>query len=142
MRYLAPPQPGPPSPAADRGRQVFDSIGCSLCHTPQLQTGLNVSAALSQKPVIVYSDFAIHRMGQGLADGINQGDARGDEWRSAPLWGLGQRLFYLHDGRARDLTTAIQQHASPGSEATQTVRNFAALSPQDSQALLSFLQSL
>ncbi len=142
MRYLAPPRPAPADANIQHGAQVFDAIGCTMCHTPQLQTGVNLSAALSQQTVNLYSDLALHRMGQGLADGIPQGAARGDEWRTAPLWGLGQRLFFLHDGRARDLPAAIQQHDSQGSEASQTVRNFAALEQAEREALLAFLGSL
>jgi CxxC motif-containing protein (DUF1111 family) len=142
MRFLAPPPPQPLNQTTSRGQQVFDAIGCTMCHTPQLRTGKNVSAALSQKPVNLYSDLALHNMGQGLADGISQGAAQVDEFRTAPLWGLGDRLFFLHDGRSQDLTSAIQQHDSQGSEASQTVHNFTALSRDDKQTLLSFLQSL
>jgi hypothetical protein len=59
-----------------------------------------------------YSDFAVHHMGATLADGINQGAAGPDEFRTAPLWGIGQRLFFLHDGRTSDLLGAIHAHAS------------------------------
>jgi hypothetical protein len=50
--------------------------------------------------------------GANLADGILQGAAGPDEFRTAPLWGVGQRLFFLHDGRTSDLLQAIQEHAS------------------------------
>lgn len=49
-------------------------------------------------------------MGAALADGINQGGAGPDQFRTAPLWGLGQRLFFLHDGRTADLMQTIQDH--------------------------------
>ena len=81
-------------------------------------------------------------MGDRLNDGIAQGDARGDDWRTAPLWGLGQRLYFLHDGRTRDLTDAIRQHDSQNSEARQVVANFNGLGPQQLQDLLAFLRSL
>jgi len=89
-----------------------------------------------------FSDFALHHMGRGLADGINQGLATGDEFRTAPLWGIGQRLFFLHDGRTTDLVQAIQQHASQGSESNQVINNFNNLSTQQQQQLLDFLRSL
>lgn len=89
-----------------------------------------------------YSDFAVHQMGTGLADGVSQGTADGGEFRSAPLWGVGQRIFFLHDGRTKDLKAAIQQHASNGSEANSVIRNFNMLSVSDQQALLNFLRSL
>jgi CxxC motif-containing protein (DUF1111 family) len=81
-------------------------------------------------------------MGTGLADGVSQGNANGDEFRSAPLWGIGQRIFFLHDGRTSDLLQAIRQHASPGSEANAVIANFNALGAQMQQQLLTFLRSL
>lgn len=142
MRFLAPPLPAPPNPTADRGRALFDSIGCAACHTPNLRTGRSSIAALSEKNVRLYSDLALHRMGQRLADGVNQGEARGDDWRTAPLWGLGQRIFFLHDGRTRDLVDAIRQHDSPGSEARIVIQNFNGLTPAQRQDLIVFLRSL
>jgi CxxC motif-containing protein (DUF1111 family) len=81
-------------------------------------------------------------MGQGLADGISQGAAGPDEFRTAPLWGLGERVFFLHDGRTSNLLTAIQAHSSQGSEANQIVRQFNSLGSQQQQDLLNFLRSL
>jgi CxxC motif-containing protein (DUF1111 family) len=87
-------------------------------------------------------------MGPGLADQISQGVAGGDEFRTAPLWGLGQRLFFLHDGRRTDLLQVIRDHSStanaqfPASEANTVVANFFRLSPSDQQAVLNFLRSL
>jgi len=81
-------------------------------------------------------------MGDGLADGVSQGAAGGREFRTAPLWGVGQRIFFLHDGRTKDLGQAIAQHASRGSEANQVIQNFNALAGADKQALFNFLRSL
>jgi CxxC motif-containing protein (DUF1111 family) len=81
-------------------------------------------------------------MGTNLADGVSQGVAGPDEFRSAPLWGLGQRIFFLHDGRTKDLIDAIRQHASLGSEANGVINNYNQLSPQRQQDLLNFLRSL
>jgi len=81
-------------------------------------------------------------MGTKLADGVLQGVAGPDEFRSAPLWGLGQRIFFLHDGRTKDLIDAIRQHASSGSEANGVINNYNQLSPQRQQDLLNFLRSL
>jgi CxxC motif-containing protein (DUF1111 family) len=97
---------------------------------------------LSKVPVNAFSDIEIHHMGTGLADNVSQGTAGGDQFRTAPLWGLGQRIFLLHDGRTTNLVTAIQDHASSGSEATTVVDNFNDLSPAQQQALLDFLRSL
>jgi CxxC motif-containing protein (DUF1111 family) len=139
MRYLAPP---PPPPPASTGSALFASAGCNMCHTPQLTTGNSESAALAQQPVNLYSDLALHHMGQTLNDGITQGVAQGDQFRTAPLWGLGGRIFLLHDGRTTDLMQAIQLHSSPGSEANAVIANFQALTAPQQQAILNFLRSL
>ena len=118
-----------------------------------------------------YSDFAIHHMGSNLADGIVQGQAGPDQFRTAPLWGVGQRLFFLHDGRTSDLLQAIEAHYSPGSscvvsqsvqqfnansqsfqassqsrtcgsEANAVIGNFNGLKSSQKQDLLNFLRSL
>jgi CxxC motif-containing protein (DUF1111 family) len=81
-------------------------------------------------------------MGNGLPDGITQGTAGPDEFRSAPLWGLSQRIFLLHDGRTTDLIQAILAHQSPGSEANGVISNFQNLAPSDQQDILNFLRSL
>ena len=79
-------------------------------------------------------------MGQALDDGIAQGLAQGQDWRTAPLWGLGDRIFLLHDGRTKDLAEAIRLHDSPGSEARAVAANYAAL--PDGQKQENFLRSL
>jgi len=86
-------------------------------------------------------------MGPNLDDGISQGQARSNEFRTAPLWGLGQRIFFLHDGRTRDLMVAIQEHRGGKgpkleSEANEVVKRFDRLSRKDKQDLLNFLRSL
>ena len=142
MRLLAPPQPAAPSRSSTHGAAVFASVGCALCHRPMMTTGSVGDPAFTNQPVRLYSDLLVHRMGVGLADGITQGGAGPDEFRTAPLWGLGQRVFFLHDGRTSDLLQAIAAHAGPGSEASRVVWNFGELSPQDQQDLLNFLRSL
>jgi CxxC motif-containing protein (DUF1111 family) len=150
MRLLAPPAPAAPTASTQRGNAVFVTIGCALCHTPTLTTGraissgsyVSPSAALSNQQAHLFSDLLVHHMGSGLADGITQGQAGPDEFRTAPLWGVGQRVYFLHDGRTSNLIQAIADHASSGSEANQVVRNFQSLNPRDQQDLLNFLRSL
>jgi len=89
-----------------------------------------------------YSDFALHNMGKGLSDGITQGAAGSQQFRTAPLWGLGQRLFFLHDGRTSYLVVAIEDHNSIGSEAIQVVKAYNKLNATQQQDLLNFLRSL
>jgi CxxC motif-containing protein (DUF1111 family) len=152
MRFLAPPTPSTSSPGGAtsiaRGKNLFTTVGCALCHTPQLFTGASTIPALHNKPVRLYSDVVLHNMGAGLADDIIQGQAGPDEFRTAPLWGLGQRIFFLHDGRTKDLVEAIRAHKSAAtaryraSEANTSVDRFEALGAQQKQDLLNFLRSL
>jgi len=148
MRLLDQPQPAPSTPSTVHGQQVFGKIGCALCHTPSFATGQSTVTALSNVQVNLFSDLLIHHMGPKLADSVSQGGAGGDEFRTAPLWGLGQRIYFLHDGRASDLLKAIRSHASNGnsqygdSEANAVIDNFKGLSEHDQQDLLNFLRSL
>jgi len=146
MRFLDAPQPSPNTPGGAvsiaNGKQKFSDVGCALCHTPSFTTGNSTVAALNNKPVNLFSDLLVHDMGVGLADGVSQGEAGPREFRSAPLWGLGQRIFFLHDGRTSDLLRAIREHASQGSEANGAVSNFNNLREGQKQDLLNFLRSL
>jgi CxxC motif-containing protein (DUF1111 family) len=154
QRFLAPPTPVSSFPGASsssvlKGKGLFTTVGCALCHTPTLRTSRKTtSAALSDKAANLYSDLALHAMGPGLADEVAQGLASGDEFRTAPLWGLGKRLFFLHDGRTNDLHVAIQEHKSAGnsrfgpSEANAVIDRFNRLDERDKQDLLNFLRSL
>jgi CxxC motif-containing protein (DUF1111 family) len=81
-------------------------------------------------------------MGTALADGVSQGIANGNQFRTAPLWGVGQRIFLHHDGRNKDVPSAILAHSSPGSEANAVIQNYNMLSLSDKQALVNFLRSL
>jgi CxxC motif-containing protein (DUF1111 family) len=146
QRFLAPPTPSPDTPGGAtsiaNGRQKFMEIGCALCHTPSFTTGNSAVAALRNKPVNLFSDLLVHDMGVGLADGISQGEAGPREFRTSPLWGLGQRIFFLHDGRTSNLVRAIREHASSGSEANGVISNYNNLSESRKQDLLNFLRSL
>jgi CxxC motif-containing protein (DUF1111 family) len=152
MRFLAPPEPSPDAPGGalslQRGRALFDAVGCALCHTPTLQTGASTVAALDRQAVNLYSDLLLHDMGSGLGDEVVQGLAGPRDFRTAPLWGLGQRIFFLHDGRTRDLREAIEAHRTVGrggrapSEANAVVKRFDALTEPQKQDVLNFLRSL
>ena len=155
MRFTDAPQPvANPSPSAQRGAAMFSQIGCALCHTTQMTTApVMNSLVLQNRPVNLFSDLLVHHMGPRLADGISQGQAGPDEFRTAPLWGIGQRIFFLHDGRTGDLLQAIHAHKSnagtgaggisyPPSEANQVIDNFEMLSRSDKQSILDFLRSL
>jgi CxxC motif-containing protein (DUF1111 family) len=81
-------------------------------------------------------------MGKDLEDGITQGGAGPDEFRTAPLWGAGQRIFFLHDGRTTNLLDAIKAHKSQGSEANKVIDHFNGLHTREKQDILNFLRSL
>ena len=159
MRLSAPPTPTTHTPSELNGQALFSGVGCALCHSATLQTGPSTFGGMSHMAIHPYSDFALHHMGPSLADGVSQGLAAGDEFRTAPLWGVGQRLFFLHDGRTGDLLVAIEAHASTGkncranppsiavneacnSEANEVLVRFNALSPAQRQDILNFLRSL
>ena len=148
MRMLAPPAPATPS--SEKGGATFSRIGCVHCHTPSFTTGAKIasgswtspSAALSNQTANLYSDLLVHHMGKRLADGITQGGAGPDEFRTAPLWGVGQRIFFLHDGRTTSLVEAIRDHQSDGSEANEVIKRFNRLTTQEQQDVIDFLRSL
>src|SRR6202043_3967801 len=150
MRMLAPPTPAPDTPSIVNGRATFTRVGCAHCHTPSFTTGKMIasgastipSAALSNQIVNLFSDLLVHHMGRGLADGITQGGAGPDEFRTAPLWGVGQRVFFLHDGRTTNLVEAIRDHKSRGSEANKVIEHFNRLTTQEQQEVINFLRSL
>ena len=158
MRLLAPPTASTRTASESSGQVLFAQVGCTLCHSADLETGESTFSGMSHIKIHPYSDFALHHMGPDLADHISQGLASGDEFRTTPLWGLGQRLFFIHDGRTTDLQAAIQAHASSdshcrttfhftgdevcGSEANVVILRFNALSSTQKQDILNFLRSL
>ena len=147
QRLLAPPTPSSDTPGGARsiarGRAAFESTGCALCHSPTLRTSDTAAlAVLRNQAANLFSDLLVHDMGGGLADGVSQGQAGPRDFRTAPLWGLGQRVFFLHDGRTADLGEAIQAHASDGSEANSVINSFNTLSESTKQDIFNFLRSL
>jgi CxxC motif-containing protein (DUF1111 family) len=154
MRFLAPPTPGNcpggNSASCTNGQTQFNSIGCVLCHTTSFTTpASSVGPALSNQVATLYSDLVLHHMGPCLADNVVQGAAQGDMFRTAPLWGVGKRIWFLHDGRTNNIITAILDHSCngnsqyPGSEANAVINNFKALNgTQNQQDLINFLRSL
>jgi CxxC motif-containing protein (DUF1111 family) len=138
MTLLGPPPQGPRTNLTDAGRQVFLNIGCANCHTPSLTTGDSPVMAIAHKTFNPYSDFLLHDMGQ-LGDGIVQGQSRGREMRTAPLWGLNARPVFLHDGSASTPEAAILAHSGQGARARG---KFSQLDYRSKTALLAFLRSL
>jgi CxxC motif-containing protein (DUF1111 family) len=147
MRFLAPPAPACTvganrSASINNGSTLFSSIGCALCHTPSLTTGNSVFGGTTNQTANLFSDVLLHHMGPNLADGISEGTAGPDEFRTAPLWGVGQRIFFLHDGRTTNLLDAINEHSSSGSAANGVLSNFTGLTASQKQDILNFLRSL
>ncbi len=133
-------------PEVLKGKRLFSEARCIACHNPKFVTRRD-SAEPEQSFQLIwpYSDLLLHDMGEGLADHRPEGDASGREWRTAPLWGIGLtktvsgHTFFLHDGRARDLTEAILWH---GGEAERSTARFKAMRKADRDALIAFLNSL
>ena len=131
-------------PEVMRGRKIFADLRCGACHTPDLKT-----AATKDFPewgggtIQPYTDLLLHDLGEGLADPGQDTESR--EWRTAPLWGIGLvpkingHTFFLHDGRARNLTEAILWH---GGESAGAQEKFRQLPAVDRQALVRFIESL
>jgi CxxC motif-containing protein (DUF1111 family) len=135
---------GKPTTAA--GQQAFTEIGCASCHTAELETGTDSDIdALNNQVIRPYTDLLLHDMGKDLADNRPDGQATGNEWRTAPLWGIGLvetvngHTRFLHDGRARSIEEAILWH---GGEAEESRDRFKDLSADQRQSILTFLESL
>lgn len=128
-----------------KGGRLFSEIGCATCHTPSFTTGDHPIKALSQQKIYPFTDLLLHDMGDELADGRQDFDATGREWKTRPLWGLGQthtvnpRASFLHDGRAKTVEEAILWHGGEGDYSRSKFKN---LSKSDRQAVLKFLKSL
>lgn len=162
MRLLDPPRPAAFSASSGRGQQLFGTgpehggIGCVACHTAPMLTPLrSETPALQCVTAHPYTDLLVHHMGKNLADDITQGKATGDMFRTTPLWEVGQRRFFLHDGRTDDLLKAIHAHYSPSkdcdsrdeathcygaSEANVVIVRLMSLPPEDKQTILDFLR--
>ena len=130
VRELAPHEPRPMNVEARRGETLFTQIGCATCHIPNI--------VRDGDPVLAYSDLLLHDMGGTMADGIEMGDALGNEFRTAPLWGLRHHAPYLHDGRADTIEQAIGEH---GGEAIDAQSQFTTLSQADRTAIIRFLET-
>jgi CxxC motif-containing protein (DUF1111 family) len=132
--------------AAVTGGLTNSGIGCVLCHSDSLTTGGSSQGGLSNFTYAPYSDFALHDLGLANSDGVNQGAALPRQFRTAPLWGAGQRLFFFHDGRYIHIDHAIAAHcptpAEAGNEACGVIKNFNNLNPNQQQFILDFLRSL
>jgi len=134
------------NPDVLKGKALFYETGCVSCHRPKFMTGEAPDQPhLSNQLIYPYTDLLLHGMGEGLADNRPDGEASGTEWRTPPLWGVGLtetvsgHTLFLHDGRARNLTEAILWH---GGEAQDARDAFAALSKEDRDRLLAFVNSL
>ncbi|NJN23690.1 MAG: c-type cytochrome, partial [Acaryochloridaceae cyanobacterium RL_2_7] len=131
---------------AQQGARLFYQANCNHCHLPQMETGMaSDHPELNEQTIHPYTDLLLHDMGNGLADNRPDFEASGNEWRTPPLWGVGlvknvnKHTFYLHDGRARNLTEAVLWH---GGEAAQSQKAFTEFSTSDREALITFLESL
>lgn len=128
-----------------KGKKLFLDAKCSSCHIPKMTTGISEINTLSNQTIYPYTDLLLHDMGEGLADNAQEFDANGNEWRTAPLWGIGlieqvnQHTNFLHDGRARNIMEAILWHDG---EAEEAKNNILKLNAEERTALIAFLNSL
>jgi len=142
---LAVPAAAPRNAAAQRGRAVFDELGCASCHVPTLETGPHVLPELAHQVIHPYTDLLLHDVGDLLTDARRDFTADGVEWRTPPLWGLGlvqvvsPEATLLHDGRARTIAEAILWH---GGEAQAAREAFRTAAKDQRDALIAFLQTL
>ncbi|HUI43864.1 MAG TPA: di-heme oxidoredictase family protein [Terriglobia bacterium] len=157
-RFMAPPAPGTcpggVQSSCMNGQTQFNNVGCVLCHTTSFTTPPSSVAALGNQKANLFSDLLVHHMGPCDADNVSQGQAGGDEFRTTPLWGAGQRAFFMHDGRTSDIVQAVEDHYCVGnlqygpSEANAVIgltdppSGFNGLSAKDQQDLINFLRSL
>ncbi|MBN8577968.1 MAG: c-type cytochrome [Cytophagales bacterium] len=146
LKTLKAPEPRSESNSILEGKQLFNTIGCSKCHRPEMKTGNSPIAAIDNKVFYPYSDLLLHDMGPALDDGYTEGSAKSYEWRTPPLWGLGLsknsqggQYFLMHDGRARSIDEAILLH---GGEANQIRNNYQVLTADEKTKLIQFLESL
>jgi CxxC motif-containing protein (DUF1111 family) len=137
MKFLGPPPRGPLTKEVQQGERLFQAVGCASCHIPSLKTGASPVKALSFKRFFPYADFLLHDIGTG--DGIVQGEAKAEEIRTPPLWGVRFRAPFLHDGRASSLSEAVEMHAG---EASRSRDLYEKLSAPEKKAVLAFLGSL
>jgi len=133
-------------PMVLEGKRLFYEAGCIGCHIPKFITPvIDGQPEQSRQLIWPYTDLLLHDMGEGLADGRPEGLASGTEWRTPPLWGIGltetvvSHTYFLHDGRARNLTEAILWH---GGEAQGSRDHFAAMSAEERDSLIALLESL
>ncbi len=129
-----------------QGKKLFTEAKCAACHVPRLRTKVDVAfPEISNQVIFPYTDMLVHDMGAALADNRPDNDATGQEWRTAPLWGIGLTRVvnghqnFLHDGRARTLLEAIMWHGGEAEASKEFVRT---LSAADRDALVKFLESL
>ncbi|MGH7513547.1 MAG: di-heme oxidoredictase family protein [Gemmatimonadales bacterium] len=129
-----------------QGEELFHAAGCAGCHVATLRTGtLQGVKEVSHQVIHPYTDLLVHDMGPGLADNRADFQANGNEWRTAPLWGIGLvqavngHTNFLHDGRARSLLEAVMWHGGEAQQARDRVQGFSA---EQRAALVAFLSSL
>ena len=145
-------------PIVKRGEEMFYQAKCHLCHVTTLHTRPRGATLLNgtelpwlgSQTIHPYSDYLLHDMGSeimgvGLDDHYVSGLARGNEWRTTPLWGIGLQnkvnghTYFLHDGRARNFTEAIMWHGGEGEASKNIFKN---MPKSDREALIQFLWSL
>ena len=137
------------TPAAIRGGELFRRVGCGVCHVESITTApagtvidggmFVVPEALGDQIIHPFGDFLLHDIGTG--DGIVQVGPQdtANKLRTAPLWGLRTKPRFMHDLGSLSLEDAISRHEG---EAREPAKRFKELSPEERQALITFLNTL
>jgi CxxC motif-containing protein (DUF1111 family) len=157
------------TPLARKGSELFDKIGCAMCHVRSLTTApagtkinggtFTIPEALARKTFYPYGDFLLHDVGTGDGIAVAMQEHYGRnmyqiQWRNfsldsfmnaenkvrtAPLWGVRLRPQLMHDGQSVTLRDAILRHLG---EAKPVTDRFWRLNRNDQEALIEFLRSL
>jgi len=137
------------TPDAQAGQQIFNSIGCAICHVTSITTApagtringgaFTVPAALGNKIIHPFGDFLLHNVGTGDDIVQNGGQASADFMRTPPLWGVRTRDRLMHDGESLTRNDAILRHAG---EANFVINNYFNLSTNQKNQLITFINSL
>ncbi|TMQ10380.1 MAG: hypothetical protein E6J91_26750 [Deltaproteobacteria bacterium] len=149
MRALKAPPRGPITASVTAGQASFTQFGCAVCHVATITTApagtvinagqFTVPTALGDKNIHPFGDFLLHDIGTG--DGIVQNGGQGtrNQVRTAPLWGIGARTRFMHDGASVTVSDAIARHGGQASTARTNFNNGGATAQAN---VLAFIFSL
>jgi len=150
QRALRAPGRGPINATVNAGQTLFTSIGCAVCHTPQFTTAVAgtvinggafvVPAALGNKIIRPFSDFALHNIGTSGGIGAEPGVNDRFATTTLALWGVRTKHRFMMQGNQHTIFDAIQVHGGQASTARNNFNN--ALNNTQKNQLIAFVLSL